>query len=302
MSTPAVSVCALAKRYPLGQIERYPTIRDAITRGASDAMRRMQSWLGRQSDGDDSPHVWALQGIDLEIAEGEVFGIIGRNGSGKSTLLKILSGITEPTGGYADIWGRVGSLLEVGTGFHMELTGRENIALNGALLGMRRVEIQRKFDEIVAFSEVEAFLDTPVKRYSSGMFMRLAFAVAAHLEPDILIVDEVLAVGDVAFQKKCLGKMSTVASEGRTVIFVSHHMPSVQSLCTRAALLDHGKVAEVGPPETIIGAYLRTVTGREPIPLDQRPDRRGDGSVRMVSVDIESLDRDGIIRCTSRLV
>jgi len=302
MSTPAVSVRALTKRYPLGHVEKYPTIRDAITKGASNSMRWLKSWLGREAASADSPHKWALQGIDLEIAEGEVFGIIGRNGSGKSTLLKILSGIAEPTSGYADITGRVGSLLEVGTGFHMELTGRENIALNGALLGMRRVEIQRKFDEIVAFSEVEEFLDTPVKRYSSGMFMRLAFAVAAHLEPDILIVDEVLAVGDLAFQRKCLGKMSTVASEGRTVIFVSHHMPSVQSLCTRAALLENGKVAEVGSAETIIGAYLRTVTGSDIVPLEQRLDRRGDGSVRMTSIDVRSLDRDGIVRCSSRLV
>ena len=302
MSTPAVSVSALTKRYTLGAVEKYPTLRDAITRGASDSMRRVKSWLGRQSDADDSPHVWALQGIDLEIAEGEVFGIIGRNGSGKSTLLKILSGITEPTSGYADISGRVGSLLEVGTGFHMELTGRENIALNGALLGMRRVEIQRKFDEIVAFSEVEAFLDTPVKRYSSGMFMRLAFAVAAHLEPDILIVDEVLAVGDAAFQKKCLGKMSTVAREGRTVIFVSHYMPSVQSLCSHAALLEHGKVVGLGAPRDVIGRYLQVTSVPEPIPLESRIDRRGDGSVRMLSLEIESLDPDRLVRCTSRLV
>lgn len=301
MSTPAVSVRALTKRYALGQVEKYPTVRDAITRGISESARKLRAWMGGAAKTDRRPHLWALQGIDLDIAEGEVYGIIGRNGSGKSTLLKILSGITEPTSGYADITGRVGSLLEVGTGFHMELTGRENIALNGALLGMRRAEIQRKFDEIVAFSEVEAFLDTPVKRYSSGMFMRLAFAVAAHLEPDILIVDEVLAVGDVAFQKKCLGKMSTVASEGRTVIFVSHHMASVQSLCSKVALMDHGKLADTGSPNEMIARYLQSAATDAPSPLGDRVDRRGDGSVRMVSVEIESLDADGVIRCASRL-
>ena len=301
MSTPAVSIRGLTKRYPLGQRETYPTIRDAITRGASQSMRRMARWIGGDSR-QHEPHVWALQGVDLDVQEGEILGLIGRNGSGKSTLLKILSGITEPTSGHADVWGRVGSLLEVGTGFHMELTGRENIGLNGALLGMRRTEIMRKFDEIVAFSEVEAFLDTPVKRYSSGMYMRLAFAVAAHLEPDILIVDEVLAVGDVAFQKKCLGKLSTVARAGRTVIFVSHHMAAVQSLCTRAALLDHGKVVQVGTPQDVIGHYLQSASTREPTPLDARPDRDGDGSVRLLSVEIDSLDPDHVIRCTSRLV
>ena len=301
MSTPAVVVRGLTKRYALGRRESYPTLRDALSRRATGSMRRLTDWMGKHGRRTD-PHIWALQGVDLEVQEGEVFGIIGHNGSGKSTLLKILSGITEPTSGYADTWGRVGSLLEVGTGFHMELTGRENIALNGALLGMRRSEIMRKFDEIVAFSEVEAFLDTPVKRYSSGMYMRLAFAVAAHLEPDILIVDEVLAVGDVAFQKKCLGKMSTVAGAGRTVIFVSHHMAAVQSLCTQAALLDHGRVAHLGAPQEIIRRYLKTASAREPIPLEARPDRRGDGSVRMLSVEIDSLDPDRVIRCSSRLV
>jgi lipopolysaccharide transport system ATP-binding protein len=301
MSIPAVIVSGLTKRYQLGARENYPTIRETIARATTRSLRRLRSMARRGRD-EDAPAIWALQGVDLDVQEGEVFGIIGRNGSGKSTLLKILAGITEPTSGYADICGRVGSLLEIGTGFHMELTGRENIAMNGALLGMRRREIVRKFDEIVAFSEVEAFLDTPVKRYSSGMYMRLAFSVAAHLEPDILIVDEVLAVGDVAFQKKCLGKMTTVAREGRTVLFVSHNMATVQSLCTRVALLDHGRVVQVGQPQEVIGRYLQTVATREAVALELRPDRRGDGSVRMVSVEIESMDPDRVIRCGSRLV
>lgn len=301
MTTPAVIASALTKRYQLGVRENYPTIRETIARAATRSLRRLRSVAGLGRNEND-PVIWALQGVDLDVRKGDVFGIIGRNGSGKSTLLKILSGITEPTSGYADIWGQVGSLLEVGTGFHMELTGRENIVMNGALLGMRRREIAQKFDEIVAFSEVEAFLDTPVKRYSSGMYMRLAFAVAAHLEPDILLVDEVLAVGDVAFQKKCLGKMTRVAREGRTVIFVSHNMATVQSLCTRAALLDHGRVVQVGETQEVIGRYLQTVATHEPVALDLRPDRRGDGTVRLVSVEIESMDPDRVIRCGSRLV
>ncbi|HET59761.1 MAG TPA: ABC transporter ATP-binding protein, partial [Chloroflexi bacterium] len=199
---------------------------------------------------------WALKDVSFEVKRGEVVGVIGRNGAGKSTLLKILSRITEPTTGHAEIHGRVGSLLEVGTGFHPELTGRENIYLNGAILGMKRTEIARKFDEIVAFSEIEKFLDTPVKRYSSGMYVRLAFAVAAHLEPEILLVDEVLAVGDASFQKKCLGKMGDIAGEGRTVLFVSHNMAAVQSLCSKALLLVHGQIDAIGDVDSVIQGYL----------------------------------------------
>lgn len=298
MTDRAITVSALTKRYRLGMREKYPTIRETLIRGASASLRRIIAPIGKENG---ASWIWALQGVDLEVREGEVVGIIGRNGSGKSTLLKILSGITDPTSGFADIHGRVGSLLEVGTGFHMELTGRENIYMNGALLGMRRREIVRKFDEIVAFSEVESFLDTPVKRYSTGMYMRLAFAVAAHLEPDILIIDEVLAVGDAAFQKKCLGKMSTIAREGRTVLFVSHNMAAVQGLCTRAALLDHGRLVQHGPPREVIGWYLQTAASTDPVPLEQRRDRTGDGSTRMTSVQIESTDPDKVIRCTSRL-
>ena len=207
--------------------------------------------------------IWALKEVSFEVSRGEVIGIIGGNGAGKSTLLKILSRITEPTTGFAEIHGRVGSLLEVGTGFHQELTGRENIYLNGAILGMKRAEINRKFDEIVAFSEVERFIDTPVKHYSSGMYLRLAFAVAAHLEPEILLVDEVLAVGDAGFQKKCLGKMGTVAKEGRTVLFVSHNMGAITQLCETAVQLEKGELKRIGPSSEVVNAYLSSSMGTE---------------------------------------
>src|SRR5499433_644486 len=246
MSDLAIHVKGLSKRYRIGVREKYPTLREALVRAASQPLRAVRHWASGQ-DNEGPTALWALRDIDLEVNQGEVVGIIGRNGAGKSTLLKVLSGITEPTAGYADIYGRVGSLLEVGTGFHMELTGRENIFMNGALLGMRRREIKRKFDEIVAFAEVEKFLDTPVKRYSSGMYMRLAFAVAAHLEPEILIVDEVLAVGDVRFQNKCINKMQTIGDGGRTVLFVSHDMSAVTRLCPRTILLDDGRVLHDGP-------------------------------------------------------
>jgi lipopolysaccharide transport system ATP-binding protein len=210
----------------------------------------------------ESPETfWALKDVSFEISQGNVIGIIGRNGAGKSTLLKILSNITDPTEGEVRIWGRLGSLLEVGTGFHPELTGRENIYLNGAILGMPKVDIRRRFDEIVAFAEVEKFLDTPAKHYSSGMYMRLAFSVAAHLEPDILVVDEVLAVGDANFQKKCLGKMEAVGREGRTVLFVSHSMPTVLRLCRKAMLLENGKQVCAGTPHEVVSAYLQAGTG-----------------------------------------
>lgn len=236
--------------------------------------------------GDEIEEFWALKDVNLEVKEGEVLGIIGRNGAGKTTLLKILSRITEPTSGRITLRGRVGSLLEVGTGFHPELTGRENIYLNGAILGMRRAEVRRRFDEIVTFAEVDKFLDTPVKRYSSGMYVRLAFAIAAHLEPEILIVDEVLAVGDVEFQKKCLGKMQDVAGHGRTVLFVSHNMAAVRALCTQGLLLVQGAIASEGAIETVVKHYMHasnTAYSISFIPDAKRP------SISKVSIDRKAL-------------
>jgi len=228
---------------------------------------------------------WALNNVSFEVKSGEVVGVIGRNGAGKSTLLKILSRITEPTQGRVQIRGRMASLLEVGTGFHPELTGRENIYLNGSILGMSQTEIQRKFDEIVAFAEVEKFIDTPVKRYSSGMYVRLAFAVAAHLEPEILVVDEVLAVGDAGFQEKCLGTMQKSASSGKTILFVSHNMPSVQHLCTRAILLESGHIAKEGPASEVIQFYLSAGQG-EGISVRDWPDRVTNGEARIIRFDV----------------
>lgn len=230
---------------------------------------------------------WALQDINFSVNEGDRIGIIGRNGAGKSTLLKILSRITEPTKGRISIEGRIASLLEVGTGFHPELSGRENIYLNGSILGMSKAEIKRKFDEIVAFSEVEQFLDTPVKRYSSGMYVRLAFAVAAHLEPEILIVDEVLAVGDVEFQKKCLGKMKDVSGEGRTVLFVSHNMAAIQNLCEKCLYLKEGEVQMIGETSKVISTYLRSGSKAQTIDLSERKDRSGNGLIRFQSVELK---------------
>jgi lipopolysaccharide transport system ATP-binding protein len=248
------------------------------------------------------PHsFWALREISFSVQPGEVIGLIGQNGAGKSTLLKILSRITEPTKGKAILRGRVASLLEVGTGFHPELSGRDNIYLNGAILGMKHAEISRKFDEIVAFAEVEDFVDTPVKRYSSGMHLRLAFAVAAHLEPEILLVDEVLSVGDAIFQKKCLGKMGDVARQGRTVIVVSHNMASILSLCQRAVMLKYGTVHKVGPVQEIVHAYLETSKPEETVALIDRHDREGDGSVRYESISIENAEGGAVIRTGSRV-
>jgi lipopolysaccharide transport system ATP-binding protein len=271
MSDIAVSVENLSKRYLIGhetnQRQHYAALRDVIGREARNFLRKAADlFCGRQIvQGDEVEEFWALRDVSFEVKRGEVLGIIGRNGAGKSTLLKILSRITAPTEGRVRLRGRVGSLLEVGTGFHPELTGRENIFLNGAILGMTRAEITRKFDEIVAFAEIEQFLDTPVKRYSSGMYVRLAFAVAAHLEPEILIVDEVLAVGDVEFQKKCLGKIDEVSRrEGRTVIFVSHNMSAVNSLCSKGLLLNKGQVREIGDTKSVVSKYLTHMqTGNE---------------------------------------
>ena len=268
----------LGKKYIIGHQggqESYVALRDVIARNARNLWRTTADVLkGRPSiAGDELEEFWALRDVSFEIERGEVVGVIGRNGAGKSTLLKVLSRITEPTEGRVEIRGRVASLLEVGTGFHPELTGRENIYLNGAILGMTHAEIRRKFDDIVAFAEVERFLDTPVKRYSSGMYVRLAFAVAAHLEPEILIVDEVLAVGDADFQKKCLGKMGEVAGEGRTVLFVSHNMASVQTLCRHGMMLSNGRLVEQGEMREVISAYIKEParTARQAGPIKVQP-------------------------------
>ncbi len=251
MSAAVIEASGLGKRYRIGTRVPYKTLREAIAGIASAAARRR-----RREAATEEGTLWALRDVSFRVEPGEALGIIGRNGAGKTTLLKILSRITEPSTGEVRLRGRVGSLLEVGTGFHPELTGRENIFLNGAILGMRTAEVKRKFDEIVAFAEVERFLDTPVKHYSSGMYVRLAFAVAAHLEPEILLIDEVLAVGDAAFQKKCLGKMEQVGREGRTVLFVSHQLPMIRSLCSRAMLLDRGGIVRDGLPGDVIDAYV----------------------------------------------
>ncbi len=289
MST-ALSIQNISKKYVLRHEyrARYTTLRETITEGAKTASQRLFSRF-RGGDGkSDAPAVeefWALKDVNLEIEHGERVGIIGRNGAGKSTLLKILSRIVEPTTGRVRITGRLASLLEVGTGFHPELTGRENILLNASILGMGRREVRRKFDEIVSFADVEKFLDTPVKRYSSGMYVRLAFAVAAHLDPDILLVDEVLAVGDAAFQRKCLGKMEQVSSEGRTVLFVSHSMPTVTSLCRRAVLLEGGRICHVGPTSEVILRYYTNDSSASPAMADFAQDGRtvGDRHARLLA-------------------
>jgi lipopolysaccharide transport system ATP-binding protein len=251
---PIIKVSQLSKQYRLGtRQESFPTLRDTIAGAVRAPLRGLRNRRGRET-------IWALRDVSFEIIPGEVVGIIGRNGAGKSTLLKVLSRITEPTTGRIELYGRVASLLEVGTGFHPELTGRENIFLNGAILGMGRAEIERKFDEIVAFAEIDEFLDTPVKHYSSGMYMRLAFAVAAHLEPEILLIDEVLAVGDAAFQSKCLGKMGEVAKHGRTVVFVSHQMGAIAQLCGKAFLLDQGAIVREGDTQHVIDHYMNALS------------------------------------------
>jgi lipopolysaccharide transport system ATP-binding protein len=256
MSLLAVQATNLGKQYRIGTSpERYKTLRDSIVGALKSPLRRIQQGF-LPAGSDDTDTIWALKGVTFEVHQGQVLGVIGRNGAGKSTLLKILSRVTEPSAGEVEIRGRVGSLLEVGTGFHPELTGRENIYLNGAILGMRRSEIDRKFDEIVSFSGVEQFIDTPVKRFSSGMYLRLAFAVAAHLEPEILVVDEVLAVGDAEFQRKCLGKMSEVAQQGRTVLFVSHNMSAILRLTQEAIVLERGQIVMRGPTVEAVDYYM----------------------------------------------
>ena len=291
MSDIVIRAERLSKLYKIGVLkQRHDTLRDQLVHSFKSLFSGNRHHPPQPSTPpsiDGRPDIiWALKGFSFEVRQGEVVGIIGRNAAGKSTLLKILSRITEPTSGRAEIHGRVGSLLEVGTGFHPELTGRDNIYLNGAMLGMRKREINHKFDEIVAFAEIERFIDTPVKRYSSGMYVRLAFAVAAHLEPEILIVDEVLAVGDAAFQKKCLRKMGDVAGEGRTVLFVSHNMAAVQGLCSRACLLSDGQIVGDGPPRMMVEQYLAENSSAAAKCLDERKDRQGTGEIRFVGVSI----------------
>lgn len=287
MGNIVIRVENLSKRYRTGQREQYQALRDVLTDWMSAPWRRHKASINGQPSTEDG-YLWALQDVSFSIQQGEILGIIGRNGAGKSTLLKILSRITKPTAGLAKIRGRVGSLLEVGTGFHPELTGRENIYLNGAVLGMKKAEIDRKYDEIVSFAEMEKFIDTPVKRYSSGMHMRLAFAVAAHLEPEILIVDEVLAVGDAAFQKKCLGRMGEIANEGRTVLFVSHNMAVVQALCKRGILLKNGMVYQDADMSTVVNTYLQMLETHATEDLLARTDRAGTGEVRLAEVEIST--------------
>ncbi len=293
MSDIAISVENLSKSYLVGhnsaKAERYTALRDVISRNARSLARKTRDMFsgGAIVQGDEVEEFWALKNVSLEIKRGDRVGIIGRNGAGKSTLLKMLSRITEPTKGRIKISGRVASLLEVGTGFHPELTGRENIYLNGAILGMKRTEIQRKFDEIVSFSEVEKFLDTPVKRFSSGMYVRLAFAVAAHLETEILIVDEVLAVGDAQFQKKCLGKMEDVSKDGKTVLFVSHNMGAISSLSTRGILLSHGEMMFDGSTLAAVQKYMDGDITSDYEKIWESPESApGDDDIRLKSVRV----------------
>ena len=281
-SGPALSIRGVSKVYRLGMENAATTFREALLHSVS------------RDHAPPDRTLWALRDVSLDIAAGETVGIIGRNGAGKSTLLKLISRITWPTEGEIRLYGRIGSLLEVGTGFHPELTGRENIFLNGTILGMRQHEIQRRFDEIVAFAEIDRFLDTPVKRYSSGMYIRLAFAVAAHLDPEILVVDEVLAVGDAAFQRKCLGKMGEVAREqGRAVLFVSHNMVAITALCERGVLLEQGRVTEDGAASAVVQRYLNSLETIATVPITDRHDRRGTGVLRFESLSIRNISLGG---------
>ncbi|OGW38652.1 MAG: hypothetical protein A2Y97_07390 [Nitrospirae bacterium RBG_13_39_12] len=286
MSDLAIRVEKLGKIYRIGGTQkRYDTLRDRIMGGLTFLVRHLRD---ARFETHNSEIIWALRDVSLEIKRGEILGIIGRNGAGKSTLLRILSRVTEPTEGRIEVHGRIGSLLEVGTGFHPELTGRDNIYLNGAILGMRRAEIKSKFDEIVDFAEVEKFIDTPIKHYSSGMYLRLAFSVAAHLEPEILLVDEVLAVGDIIFQEKCLNKMGDVARSGRTVLFVSHNMAPINTLCNRVILLKEGHVIKDGPAPDVVPAYLN----RENILVNRRvwteKERPGNSAFQLISVSLKN--------------
>jgi lipopolysaccharide transport system ATP-binding protein len=286
----------LGKSYRITRRNRepYSTLRDVLAQSGRSLVARLRHPFSGALDADGAEQFWALRELSFEVRQGDRIGVIGRNGAGKSTLLKLLSRITEPTIGRISLKGRVASLLEVGTGFHPELTGRENIFLNGSILGMSKQEIRRKFDEIVAFAEVERFLDTPVKRYSSGMYVRLAFSVAAHLEPEILIVDEVLAVGDAQFQQKCLGKMEDVGNEGRTVLFVSHNMGSINRLCSRCLLLDKGQLVASGDNQSVIRQYLSNSSSATMFELPQDPER--EMSLRRVMLNPDRTDRSAEIR------
>jgi lipopolysaccharide transport system ATP-binding protein len=292
-----ITIQNLSKKYIINhqKQERYTALRDVLANGAKRFTRNL---LHQTVPENDPAHeeFWALKDVSFDIQQGDRVGIIGRNGAGKSTLLKVLSRITEPTSGKVKIKGRVASLLEVGTGFHPELTGRENIYLNGAILGMSKAEIKKKFDEIVAFAEVEKFLDTPVKRYSSGMYVRLAFAVAAHLEPEILIVDEVLAVGDAQFQKKCIGRMDEVSQQGKTVLFVSHNFPAVQRLCNKGILLESGKVKNQGEISKILSQYMQTISLNEEIAAVELKPRE----TKFVSWRMRNASPDMVHSCYSR--
>jgi len=289
MSDIAIRVDNLSKLYQLGAGLPQHGLREMIQHQGVGLWRRLSGkGKGAESIHKGTEDFWALKDLSFEVMQGEVVGVIGRNGAGKSTLLKILSRITEPTQGRVEIHGRVGSLLEVGTGFHPELTGRENIFLNGAILGMSQAEIRRNLEAIVDFSGIERFLETPVKRYSSGMYVRLAFAVAAHLQPEILIVDEVLAVGDAEFQAKCLGKMQDVAQQGRTVLFVSHNLAAIQALCSRAILLEGGKLTQQGEPVEVIGSYLKKNWALAEQELAGREDRTGNGAIRFAAVEFQN--------------
>jgi lipopolysaccharide transport system ATP-binding protein len=289
MSEIAIQMNGIGKQYHIGGPQKaYNRLGEQLVDTLTAPVRRVRNLFKNRAAGvaELEDTIWALKDVSLEVDHGEVIGIIGGNGAGKSTMLKILSRITEPTEGYADIYGRIGSLLEVGTGFHPELTGRENVYLNGAILGMTKKEIERKFPEIVEFAEIGKFMNTPVKHYSSGMYVRLAFSVAAHLDPEILLVDEVLAVGDVAFQKKCLGKMGDVAKRGRTVLFVSHNMGIIQALCERGIYLKEGRIAADGSIMEVVGKYLNSLERLTDKSLLDRTDRTGWGKVRLTNVEI----------------
>ena len=295
MSAQAIEVENLGKRYRLGERERYVALRDVLARAFTAPFRAFRRPSNTGQNGIGNSHVWAVRDVSFEVREGETIGVIGRNGAGKSTLLKILARITQPSEGRARIRGRVGSLLEVGTGFHPELTGRENVFLSGAILGMKKAEIVKKFDEIAAFSGVETFLDTPLKHYSSGMQMRLAFAVAAHLEPEVLLVDEVLAVGDLEFQKKCLGKMEEVTRGGRTVLFVSHNMGAVRRICGRGLWLDGGRLRLASSAAECIDAYSasadqQALEGNGCFDMTSRTDRVGNGRVKFRTIRMKTLE------------
>lgn len=292
MNNVAIEVENLGKLYHLrGQRLCYHTFRDALTRQFSGLWKRLQQ--NRLASATPANTIWALKDVSFQVNRGEVVGLIGRNGAGKSTLLKILSRITEPTEGQARIHGRIGSLLEVGTGFHPELTGRENTYLSGAVLGMRRAEIDRKFDEIIAFAEVEKFVDTPCKHYSSGMYLRLAFSVAAHLETEILLIDEVLAVGDAAFQKKCLGKMGEVAHQGRTVIFISHNMGAVTALCPNSFLLANGRLIQSGPSPQVVADYLSASSVASFVEVHPSHHLKGDQAIKIQRLRLTNMRGEG---------